>query len=98
MSSCGSAILFPYAHGRTAGFKLYAQWRVSCANGGTCVVGDIGPGGGAEFYADEGGFACGPDLTLTCKYLEAAPTDGAQKWTDRWVQWSNVREVQVGQS
>ena len=36
-------------------------------------VGDIGPGGGPIFYYKAGGFNCGPTLSVTCKYLEAAP-------------------------
>jgi hypothetical protein len=37
-------------------------------------IGDIGPGGGKIFYVSASGFACGPTLTATCTYLEAAPT------------------------
>lgn len=44
----------------------------NCAGGGTCVVGDKGPGGGIVFYATATPFACGPTLALTCKYLEGA--------------------------
>jgi hypothetical protein len=46
---------------------------VTCALGGICVLGDVGPGGGNIFYVNSGGFTCGADLNLTCKYLEAAP-------------------------
>ena len=52
-------------------------------------VGDIGPGGGRVFYASTTGFNCGPSYTATgspynfkCYYLEAAPTTGANAWTD----------------
>ena len=47
----------------------------TCADGGTCVVGDTGPGGGIVFYVHSGGgtFTCGSALTSTCRYLEAAP-------------------------
>jgi uncharacterized repeat protein (TIGR02543 family) len=77
-TSGGSAITFPYAHGQTADFTLYAQWTaaaLSCANGGACAVGDTGPGGGIVFYVQAAGgtFACGETLASTCKYLEAAP-------------------------
>ena len=50
---------------------------LTCAQGGTCAVGDTGPGGGKVFYVRAGGgtFACGATLASTCKYLEAAPTD-----------------------
>jgi hypothetical protein len=47
---------------------------LTCATGGTCVVGDIGPGGGIIFYVDNvSGFNCGPTFTATCRYLEVAP-------------------------
>ena len=78
-TSGGSAITFPYAHGQTANFTLYAQWTaaaLSCATGGACIVGNTGPGGGIVFYVHESGtFACGATLASTCKYLEAAPSD-----------------------
>ena len=52
----------------------------SCANGGTCVVGDTGPGGGIVFYvhddADDLFTSTGSDCTTACKYLEAAPFSG----------------------
>jgi hypothetical protein len=48
----------------------------TCANGGTCIVGNTGPGGGIVFYvqADGGTFNCGVAFTSTCKYLEVAPS------------------------
>lgn len=54
---------------------------LTCTAGGTCVVGDIGPGGGIVYFVDSsaGGFACGPTLVETCNYLEVAP-----------IGWSNV--------
>ena len=62
---------------------------VTCANGGTCIVGDRGPGGGIVFYFNDAGFSCGPTLTATCKYLEAAPTSGTNSWTDAQYIWSS---------
>ena len=59
---------------------------VSCALGGTCVVGDTGPGGGKVFYVSVGGFSCGITRTATCHYLELAPlswnsgTDPLRTW------------------
>jgi hypothetical protein len=46
---------------------------LSCAQGGACVVGDTGPGGGVVFYVDNSG-----------KYLEAARADlaGSFTWKD----------------
>jgi hypothetical protein len=61
---------------------------VTCANGGTCIVGDRGPGGGIVFYFNDAGFTCGPTLTAICKYLEAAPTSGTSSWTDTQYIWS----------
>jgi len=55
----------------------------TCATGGTCVVGDIGPGGGSVFYVSVNGFnevgaACSPN----CHYLEVAPFNGPNSWVD----------------
>jgi hypothetical protein len=51
---------------------------LTCATGGTCIVGDTGPGGGIVFYvhddADDLFTSTGSDCDTTCKYLEAAPT------------------------
>ncbi len=46
----------------------------TCALGGTCVVGNTGLGGGKVFYVAATTFTCGPTLTSTCRYLEAAPS------------------------
>jgi hypothetical protein len=45
---------------------------LSCALGGPCAVGNVGPGGGKIIYANPAGFACGASRTGTCRYLEAA--------------------------
>jgi hypothetical protein len=48
----------------------------TCANGGECIVGNTGPGGGIVFYVSAANFtSTGSDCNTTCKYLEAAPTD-----------------------
>ena len=39
------------------------------------IVGSIGEGGGIIVYYNESGFACGPTLSASCQYLEAAPLD-----------------------
>ena len=44
-----------------------------CAEGGSCAIGDTGPGGGFVFYRDVNGFTCGATLSASCRYLEAAP-------------------------
>ena len=62
---------------------------LSCSNGGDCVVGDAGPGGGKVFYAPGGTFtetsaACGS----SCRYLEAAPVDWNSGGSpDPYLQW-----------
>ena len=66
-----------------------------CASGGTCRVGDTGPGGGTVFYVSDGGFACGPTASATCRYLESAPTSGANAWTDVALPWS-LSGVDIG--
>ena len=46
----------------------------TCANGGECIVGNTGPGGGIVFYVSAANFtSTGSDCNTTCKYLEAAP-------------------------
>ena len=101
-STGGSAITFPYTHGQTANFTLYAQWSEvgpTCANGGACVVGDTGPGGGIVFYVHASGtFACGPTMTSACKYLEAAPTTGTNAWVDQNYLWSGNTTDLIGAS
>jgi hypothetical protein len=46
-------------------------------------IGSTGPGGGKVFYAATSGFACGPNLTGTCYYLEVAPAsaNSAKDWS-----------------
>ena len=45
---------------------------IPCYQGGSCAVGDLGPGSGVVFYASNTAFACGPTLASSCNYLEAA--------------------------
>ena len=58
---------------------------------GTSYISELfgeGPGGGTIFYYDPAGFSCGPTLIQTCNYLEAAPTTGANAWTDVGISWA----------
>ena len=60
---------------------------IDCKDGGTCALGDEGPGGGVIVYVNDSGFDsdCTSDLCLSvhchlfnnadCHYLEAAPND-----------------------
>ena len=57
------------ADGTTSTEHLYVtvNSELSCAQGGTCIVGDVGPGGGKVFYVDSAAEYAG------WTYLEAAP-------------------------
>jgi hypothetical protein len=60
--------------------------ELGCAQGGTCDIGETGPGGGTVFYYSAAGFNCGPNFTDRCYYLEVAPAtwkasvDPAFRW------------------
>ena len=43
---------------------------ITCATGGTCVVGDTGPLGGKVYYVASSTFTCGSTMSSTCRYLE----------------------------
>jgi hypothetical protein len=60
------------------------------------MVGATGPGGGKIFYVAADPFACGPTLAGTCTYLEAAPTSGANAWTDAAYAWSGNTSDEIG--
>ncbi|MEI6552856.1 MAG: hypothetical protein WCN84_06505 [Actinomycetes bacterium] len=72
----------------------------TCAQGGTCVVGETGPGGGKVFYVAPTTFtqvgATAGMCTTNCKYLEAAPTSGSNAWTDSYYQWSGNLNTAIG--
>lgn len=56
---------------------------LACADGGTCAVGDTGPGGGIVFYVASSNFtSTGSDCGTTCRYLEAAPaaSEAGRSW------------------
>jgi uncharacterized repeat protein (TIGR02543 family) len=92
-SSGGSAITFPYAHGQTANFTLYAQWACVGEGAVACVVGDIGPGGGIIFYVSLGYFtSTGSTCGTTCLYLEVSPdsAEAARSWSTGANQTSEV--------
>jgi hypothetical protein len=47
----------------------------TCAQGGPCIVGDRGPGGGIVYYVSASNFtSAGSNCNTTCKYLEVAPS------------------------
>jgi hypothetical protein len=73
-----------------------AQAVTTCANGGTCTVGDTGPGGGIVFYVSPNTFGCGADLSSTCKYLEVdLPITNSQNLgtLDSITKWANTANL-----
>jgi hypothetical protein len=71
----------------------------TCAQGGVCTIGEIGPGGGRVFYVQSGTFtqvgATAGMCTTNCKYLEAAPTSGTNAWADNSYLWSDVIDLSI---
>lgn len=69
----------------------------TCAQGGVCTLGDIGPGGGIVFYVAVTPFtATGTSCGTNCYYLEAAPTSGTNAWTDAAYEWSGNTNTSIG--
>jgi hypothetical protein len=67
-------LTFTAAGGLTAATSITVNVaELNCALGGSCTLGDTGPGGGKVFYFSAGGFYCGPTFASTCHYLEVAP-------------------------
>jgi Skp family chaperone for outer membrane proteins len=64
----------------------------TCAQGGPCAIGDVGPGGGKVFYVAAGTFtqvgATGSMCSTDCKYLEAAPNGWSGGSTDPGITWA----------
>ncbi|MFM9225081.1 MAG: InlB B-repeat-containing protein [Actinomycetota bacterium] len=88
-STYAAGVTYPASGTVSGNVTLTATWVATCANGGTCVVGDIGPGGGTVFYVHASGtFACGETLAVTCRYLEAAPTSGTSAWVYAAYAWA----------
>ena len=74
----------------------------TCANGGTCIVGDRGPGGGIVYYVSATNFTSnGSTCNTTCKYLEVAPATwqsaGVTVADDPFYIWSTNTTVSTGQ-
>jgi hypothetical protein len=77
-------------------FKLTLQSGehvLTCAEGGKCAIGDMGPGGGTVFYVSSGFTATGTPCNTSCRYLEAAPVSGTNAWTDFSSAWSSITNV-----
>lgn len=70
----------------TQTLSLTVDAALSCIEGGACVLGEAGPGGGTIFYVSVAGFDCGPEFNSTgsptggkCHYLEMRKDDLGQK-------------------
>ena len=94
----GTAVTFKVAAVNAAGTGSYSAASAAitpvaatCAAGGTCQVGDTGPGGGTVFYV--GSFTL-TSTGQTMSYLEVA---GAT-WTDTRVAWSGNTSSSVSTS
>jgi hypothetical protein len=62
---------------------------LTCAQGGTCVIGDTGPGGGKVFYVQTATAAA------PWRYLEAAPNTWSGGSSDPGMSWCSVTNVYV---
>ena len=54
----------------------------TCAEGGVCALGEIGPGGGKVFYVAATAFSSGAPCGVNCLYLEMAPNTWSNGTTD----------------
>jgi hypothetical protein len=77
--------------------------ELGCAQGGTCAIGETGPGGGTVFYYSAAGFNCGASFTSTgsptggqCHYLEYAPAGWNGPRVDPYAYWSPNTTTSVG--
>jgi uncharacterized repeat protein (TIGR02543 family) len=58
---------------------------IPCAEGGTCLVGDVGPGGGIVFYVGASTINVATGISTGGRYLEAAPAG----FTSQTYSWCN---------
>ena len=60
-----------------------ASAALTCAQGGVCAIGDIGPGGGKVFYVQA------PTASAPWRYMEAAPNTWSGGTQDPTTVWSS---------
>lgn len=83
--------------------KVASSPALTCATGGTCIVGDRGPGGGIVFYVSATPFtSAGSTCNTACKYLEVAPAtwksnSGSTVENDTITVWSSNNTTLTGQ-
>ena len=71
----------------------------SCNQGGPCLIGDIGPGGGVVFYVASIPFtSLGSDCARDCLYLESGKEDlgGPQTWCSNGSTFINITSNGIG--
>jgi hypothetical protein len=71
----------------------------SCNQGGPCLIGDIGPGGGVVFYVALVPFtSLGSDCARDCLYLESGRVDlgGPQTWCSNGNTFINITSNGIG--
>ena len=89
------------AQGSGAASEMVVGTPATCANGGLCVVGDTGPGGGVVFYVapDRGTFTAeGAACNEDCRYLEAWTADesGTFQWKTTNSATGTLRPIGTG--
>jgi len=62
---------------------------LTCAQGGTCALGDTGPGGGIVFIVQT------PTAIAPWRYMEAAPNTWGGDVADPWVRWCSKTAIFV---
>ena len=73
-----------------------APVKPSCALGGVCKLGDIGPGGGTVFYVASKFFESSKSVCGTkCKYLEVSRHAGTMGWCDAGLSATSVGKTEV---
>ena len=88
------------AESATTGVPASGSYTAGTTTVPTYVVGGTGPGGGVIVYVAATPFTCGPALSSTCTYLEAAPagwqtTVGLPGGSDPQRAWSGNPSVAV---
>lgn len=68
----------------------------TCAQGGTCRVGEKGPGGGTVIFAGRGQFICGLQRNKVCTTIEAAPIGWNGTREDAFKPWCPKRGDRYG--
>ena len=88
------------AHSAIVTFEVPPCVPPSCAQGGQCIVGDTGPGGGRVFYVAVGTFSSPfSDCDPNCRYMEVAPVNHVEtsQWCSDTTTLLNVTAQGIGQ-